>query len=194
MIFLAIRYLVERKRQTILTLLGVFFGTMAFVTVSGYFLGFQGFLVQQLVNNNAQVHIEARQDYLKDHDLDVAFFGEKIGHTFWKPPPAGVKGYLGVQSPQMWYKRLTADPRVAAYAGAQAAGRREQGVHHRPCGRHESRSSQCAVERLGRTTREQLLHFAVTESAESSHYGPISFTDVSLCPADTPRNAAFQPF
>ncbi|MDD4973835.1 MAG: ABC transporter permease [Bacteriovorax sp.] len=116
MIFLAIRYLVERKRQTILTLLGVFFGTMAFVSVSGYFLGFQGYLVQQLVNNNAQVHIEARQDYLTDHDLDQSFFGSKNHHVFWNPPPAGVKGYLYVQSPQMWYKRLTADPRVAAYS------------------------------------------------------------------------------
>ncbi|MGZ3789284.1 MAG: ABC transporter permease [Bacteriovorax sp.] len=116
MIFLAIRYLIERKRQTILTLLGVFFGTMAFVTVSGYFLGFQGYLVQQLVNNNAQVHIEARQDYLADHDLDTAFFGTQIHHVFWNPPPAGVKGYLDVQSPQMWYKRLSSDPRVQAYS------------------------------------------------------------------------------
>ena len=41
MIFLAIRYLMERKRQTILTLLGVFFGTMAFVAVSGSSLAFR---------------------------------------------------------------------------------------------------------------------------------------------------------
>jgi len=128
MIFLAIRYLLERKRQTVLTLLGVFFGTMAFVSVSGFFVGFQGYLVQQLVNNSAQVHIEARQDYLKDHDLDMAFFGSHRGegkpglqsgdipHVFWRPPPAGVEGYLDVQSPQMWYKRLAVDPRVEAYS------------------------------------------------------------------------------
>jgi len=116
MIFLALRYLLVRKRQTILTLLGVFFGTMAFVSVSGFFLGFQGYMVQQLVNNSAQVHIEARQDYLNDHDLDTAFFGNQISYAFWGPPPAGVKGYLGVQSPQKWYKRLSADPRVEAYS------------------------------------------------------------------------------
>jgi len=116
MIFLAIRYLLERKRQTILTLLGVFFGTMAFVSVSGYFAGFQGYLVQQLVNNAAQVHIEPRQDYLTDHDLDTAFFGSRTSHVFWGPPPAGVKGYLDIQSPQMWYQRLAADPRVEAYS------------------------------------------------------------------------------
>jgi lipoprotein-releasing system permease protein len=42
MIFLAVRYLLARKRQTFLTLMGVFFGTMAYVCVSGFFLGFQG--------------------------------------------------------------------------------------------------------------------------------------------------------
>ena len=86
MIFLAIRYLLERKRQTLLTLLGVFFGTLAFVAVSGFFKGFQGFLVQQLVNNAAQVHIEIRQDYLSDHVLDVPFFSNDLVHAFWNPP------------------------------------------------------------------------------------------------------------
>ena len=115
MIFLAIRYLLERKRQTLLTLLGVFFGTTAFVAVSGFFVGMQGYYVQQLVNNSAQVHIEARTDYLSDHDLDQAFFGTEALHAFWAPPPAGVKGYLDVQNPQSWYARLNDDPRVDAY-------------------------------------------------------------------------------
>ena len=121
MIFLAVRYLLERKRQTLLTLLGVFFGTMAFVSVSVFFLVFQGYMVQQLVNNSAQVHIEARQDYLSDHDLDTDFFGNHLGHAFWSPPPAGVKGYLGVQNPQSWYKRLSADPRVVAFSPTMSA-------------------------------------------------------------------------
>ena len=121
MIFLAVRYLMERKRQTFLTLLGVFFGTLAFVAVSGFFMGFQGFLVQQLVNNAAQVHIEMRQDYLTDHDLDTAFFGSDNIHAFWNPPPAGVKGYLDIQNPQSWYKRLNSDPRVEAYSPTMTA-------------------------------------------------------------------------
>jgi lipoprotein-releasing system permease protein len=115
MIFIAMRYLLERKRQTILTLLGVFFGTMAYVGVSGFFVGFQGFMVQQLVNNAAQVHIEARKDYLDEHILDGPFFGEKMLHVFWTAPPAGVEGFQEVQSPAKWYKRLAADPRVAAF-------------------------------------------------------------------------------
>ena len=89
MIFIAMRYLLERKRQTLLTLLGVFFGTMAYVGVSGFFVGFQGFMVQQLVNNAAQVHIEARKDYLSEHVLDVPFFGDETSSTPFGPlrPP-----------------------------------------------------------------------------------------------------------
>jgi len=116
MIFLALRYLLERKRQTILTLLGVFFGTMAFVAVSGFFQGFQGFLVQQLVNNAPQVHIEARQDFLTAHTLDEAFFGQAKEKPIWSVPPAGVEGYLEIQSPQSWYRRLDADDRVEGYS------------------------------------------------------------------------------
>lgn len=121
MIFLAVRYLLERKRQTLLTLLGVFFGTMAFVSVSGFFLGFQGFLIEQLVNNSPQIHIEVRQDYLKEHDLDYNFFEAKIDHVFWSTPPAGVQGYAGVQNPQLWYQRLKADPKVEAFSPTLSA-------------------------------------------------------------------------
>lgn len=115
MIFIAMRYLLERKRQTLLTLLGVFFGTMAYVGVSGFFVGFQGFMVQQLVNNAAQVHIQARKDYLTEHMLDEAFFGKKNNHIFWSAAPAGVEGFPEVQSPAKWYKRLSEDPRVEAF-------------------------------------------------------------------------------
>lgn len=121
MIFLALRYLLARKRQTLLTVLGVFFGTMGYVTVSGFFVGFQGYLVQQLVNNSAQIHVQARQDYLTEHQLDKSFFGDRFSHVFWHAPPAGVSGYYEVQNPQSWYERLSADPRVEAYSPLMTA-------------------------------------------------------------------------
>lgn len=116
MIFLSLRYLLDRRRQTLFTLLGVFFGTTAYVAVSGFFLGFQGYLVEQLVNNSAQVHIQARQDYLSEHKLDRAFYGTDFAHVFWMSPPIGLEGFLGVQNPQSWYARLRADPRVEAFS------------------------------------------------------------------------------
>jgi lipoprotein-releasing system permease protein len=116
MIYLAIRYLLERRRQTILTLLGVFFGTVAYVSVSGFFLGFQGYLVEQLVNTSAQVHIQTRQDFMSEHLLDRVFYKNDFSHVFWKFPPSGVKGFVGVQNPQSWYARLKVDPRVKAFS------------------------------------------------------------------------------
>ena len=116
MIYLAIRYLLERRKQTIFTLLGVFLGALAYVAVTGFFTGFQTFMIQQLVNNSAQIHIEARQDYLTEHQLDEAFYNQEFRYVFWRSPPSGVHGYLGIQNPQSWYERLKADPRVEAFA------------------------------------------------------------------------------
>lgn len=121
MIFLALRYLLARKRQTLLTLLGVFFGTMAYVSVSGFFVGFQNYLVEQLVNNSAQVHVQARQDYLTEHQLDQSFYGKVFEHVFWQSAPSGVSGYPEVQDPQSWYARLDADPRVMAFSPLMTA-------------------------------------------------------------------------
>lgn len=121
MIFLALRYLRERRRQTFLTLLGVFFGTAAYVAVSGFFMGFQGYMVEQLVNNTAQVRIAAREAPLAEHSLDAAFYGRRYARVFWRHPPAGIKGSVTVQNPQSWYARLRADPRVEAFSPLQQA-------------------------------------------------------------------------
>jgi lipoprotein-releasing system permease protein len=89
---------------------------MSYVGVSGFFKGFQGYMVQQLIDNTAQIHIQARQDVLTDHELDRAFYDSNVGHVFWSSPPSGLLGYLGVQNPQGWYARLAADRRVEAYS------------------------------------------------------------------------------
>jgi len=83
---LAVHYLLARKKQTSLMLLGVFFGTASFITLSGLLLGFKDYLVNQLVNNSASIHI-----------------GPADGAHF-------------VQDTKAWYGRLDADPRVVAYS------------------------------------------------------------------------------
>jgi lipoprotein-releasing system permease protein len=115
MLFLAWRHLISRKRQTVLTLLGIAFGSMAFVTISGFMLGFQNFLLDQLVNNDAHVRISAREDLIKERSLDKEFFGEMI-YIFWQAPPSGAKSYPKVENPGGWERRLNADSRVVAYS------------------------------------------------------------------------------
>lgn len=116
MIFLALRYLLARRRQTLLTFLGIFLGTAAYVSISGFMLGFQSYTVDQLVNNNPHVLIQAREEFLTDHSLDRAFYGSTYRHVFWDPPPSGRKDSAMVENPQKWYARLKADPRVVAYS------------------------------------------------------------------------------
>ncbi|MBI1824659.1 MAG: ABC transporter permease, partial [Nitrospirae bacterium] len=116
MISLAIRYMLARRRQTLLTLLGIFFGTAAFISLSGLMLGFREFLIDQLVNNSAHVHIQVREEFLTDHSLDQSFYGKQIKTVFWNVPPSGRKDYAIVENPQNWYKRLNADPRVEGFS------------------------------------------------------------------------------
>ena len=103
MISLALRYLLARRKQTILTFLGIFFGTVAFVAISGFMLGFREYLVEQLINNSAHVHIQAREDFLTEHSLDQDFYKKEYAHIFWDPPPSGRKDSAMVENPQNWY-------------------------------------------------------------------------------------------
>lgn len=116
MFFLAIRHLLSRKRQTIFTLLGILFGSMSFVVISGFFTGFQTYLIDQLVNNDAHIHIRSKDVILGEHELDLSFYGKKYAHVFWISPPAGHKDSARILNPADWYKRLDADPRVEAYS------------------------------------------------------------------------------
>ena len=113
--FLALRHLVARKKQTIFTLLGIVFGATAFIVISGFFQGFQDFLINQLLNNDAHIRIYAKEDYILEHALDQDFFS-KLSHVFWHSPPGGRKDKAKIQDPQGWYKRLAADPRVEAFS------------------------------------------------------------------------------
>jgi lipoprotein-releasing system permease protein len=109
--FLALRHLSSRKRQTALTLLGILLGTAAYVVISGLLIGFQEFLVDQLVNNDAHLKISAREEVLTPTSLDKAFFPENT-LVRWIKPPTGRKDNPYIVSPGTWMHRLREDPRV----------------------------------------------------------------------------------
>ncbi|MCM0605075.1 MAG: ABC transporter permease [Xanthomonadaceae bacterium] len=113
--FLAIRHLVARKRQTLFTLLGIIFGATAFIVISGFFSGFQNFLITQLLDNDAHLKIFAKEDLVTEHSLDQYFFKD-AEHVFWISPPGGKKDLASITDPQGWYRRLKSDPRVIAYS------------------------------------------------------------------------------
>jgi len=121
MIFLALRYLLARKKQSILTLLGVALGTAAYVTFSAIMTGFQGFIIDQLVNNDAHVRISARDERKTEQQFQNLFF-KSMEHTFWATVPSGQDQASKIDYPLGWYDRLKKDPLVLSFApqiGAQ---------------------------------------------------------------------------
>ncbi len=115
MFFLAIRQLVSRKRQTILTTLGIVLGTAAYVAISGIMLGFQSFIVEQLLNNDSHIRISSKEKPIFAHSLDSDFFSEKESVN-WLSPPSGRKDNAKIEHPQGWFERLDHDSHVVAYS------------------------------------------------------------------------------
>jgi len=115
MLTLALRHLFSRKWQTFLTMMGITLGTGGFVVISGFMLGFQDFLINQLISNDAHIHITVRQEPEGKSVLEQALFDNQ-SHVFWLLPPMGQITTLTIANPQGWYQRLESDPRVAAYS------------------------------------------------------------------------------
>lgn len=113
MFFLAVRHLLSRKRQTVLTLMGIILGAAAYIAISGMMLGFQTFIVDQLVNNDSHIRITAREEFLDSDSLDGSIFedGQIVN---WIKPPAGRKDNAYILSPRTWLDRLEKDVNVAA--------------------------------------------------------------------------------
>lgn len=113
MYFLAIRHLLSRKRQTSLTLLGIVLGTAAYIAISGMMLGFQNFIIDQLVNNDSHIRISAREEMLTETGLNSTFFRDE-NLVEWVKPPAGRKDNAYILAPREWLDRLENDERVSS--------------------------------------------------------------------------------
>jgi lipoprotein-releasing system permease protein len=113
MMFLSLRHLLARKKQSFLILLGITIGTAAYVAISGMMLGFQTFILDQLVNNEAHIRISAREELLTKESLKA--FPE-VKHVFWSLPPSGRKDSSKIEYPMGWFSKLDLDPDVAAYS------------------------------------------------------------------------------
>lgn len=115
MVFLAIRHLTARKRQSILTLLAIVLGSAGYVVISGFFAGFQDFLLDQLINNDAHLRVYAKEEFLTPSEMDREALPE-LGHAFWIAPPSGRKDNARILDPGGWFRLLESDGRVKAFS------------------------------------------------------------------------------
>lgn len=114
MLYLAIKQLLARPIQTLLSLLAVALGTAAFLTLSGMMLGFREYLIQRLINTTAHISIKAEEPTIEEHSLDPYFFPGAL--VKWIVPPVVHNEPPHIEYPQGWFDRLDADPNVLAYA------------------------------------------------------------------------------
>ena len=119
MFFLALRHLASKPRQTLLTLLGILLGSTAYVAFSGMMLGFQKFLVDQLIENDGHVKVLAREEFVTPEKIREIFFNHDNREVVdWIAPPSGRRDNNYILYPQGWFRRLGEDFRVAGYAPA----------------------------------------------------------------------------
>jgi ABC-type lipoprotein release transport system permease subunit len=60
-LFLALKLLLERKRQTVISFLGVSIGVSAFVVMSSLMLGFQSYFIQQVIDLEPHIRIKPKE-------------------------------------------------------------------------------------------------------------------------------------
>ncbi|MCB1318308.1 MAG: ABC transporter permease, partial [Leptospiraceae bacterium] len=114
MVFLAFKQLFSRPQQTVLTFLAILLGTTGYIMFSGMMLGFQEIIIDQLINNNGQVIISARDDLIRPQDFKNIFFENRI--VKWIKPPSGRHDSEKLTNAIGWMKKLENDERIIAWA------------------------------------------------------------------------------
>lgn len=111
MLYLAMKQLYSKKKQTVLILLGISLGTMLFITISAIQLGFREYLTNALLNNTAHVIIRGSDNIIEKETTQRRFFGENT-LVYWFSPPSGKRDESKLENYQGWFQRLSNDVNV----------------------------------------------------------------------------------
>lgn len=114
MLFLAIRQILSRPQQTLLTLIGILLGTAGYVMFSGIMLGFQEVMMEQLINSDGQIKISPKDQLITERTFEDVFFVGKEVH--WLSPPSGRADNTRLTNVIGWMERLSKDSRVISYS------------------------------------------------------------------------------
>ncbi|PWU21004.1 MAG: permease [Bdellovibrio sp.] len=115
MFFIAWRQLTSKKKQTLLILLGISFGTLCFVTISGIQLGMRKYIFSQLLNNTAHVLISGAEQEIEAAPIRQIFYSPEQMIS-WIVPPAGKRDEERLENYAGWSDRLKADPDVLDFS------------------------------------------------------------------------------
>lgn len=114
MLFLAIKQLLSKKKQTLLILLGISFGTMLFISISGIMLGLREYISDALLNNTSHILIKGKENYVDSKKINELLSTEE-GIINWIRPPIGKKDEAKINSYQSWIKIIQETPEVYGF-------------------------------------------------------------------------------
>lgn len=115
MFFLSWRQLMSRKKQTFLILLGISFGTLLFVSISGVQLGMREYISGELLNNTSHILISGSEQTIEPLGVTEALYPHDQP-VIWITPPAGKRQEVRLQNYQGWVTLLDNDPLVYDYS------------------------------------------------------------------------------
>jgi lipoprotein-releasing system permease protein len=114
MLFLALKQLFSKKKQTLLILLGISFGSMLFVSISAVQLGFRAFMIKALLNNTAHIIISGSENSVDRKYIESSL--DIDGMVHWITPPSGKRDESKLQNYQGWVQVLRNDANVYDYS------------------------------------------------------------------------------
>jgi lipoprotein-releasing system permease protein len=104
-----------RKLQTFLTLLGIVFGTIGYIVISGVMLGFRVYLLEQLVNSDAHIKISPKMEIITTEKVEPLLFPE-TKNVSWFIPPSGKKDTSELRNAAFWFTLLSEDNEIEAFS------------------------------------------------------------------------------
>lgn len=118
MFFLSWRQLAARKKQTLLVLLGISFGTLLFVTISGLQLGMRTYISDRLLDNTAHILISGAERMIEPGEVTTALYSprENDPKVAWLLPPYGKREETRLENYLGWQSRLAADADVLDFS------------------------------------------------------------------------------
>ncbi len=115
MLFIALRQMLSRRKQTFFTLMGIVLGAAAYVIISGVMLGLREYLVEELINNDAQIRISARVKVIEPSEITPVMFGPGEIPD-WISEPSGRRDSSQMENQGYWIRRLSQDTDTESYS------------------------------------------------------------------------------
>lgn len=85
-IFIGLKLLTERKRQALISILGVAMGVAAFIAMSAIMKGFQTYFIKQAVDVNAHITLSVEDEEVPDRILKTAYGDEIVVQVLGSKP------------------------------------------------------------------------------------------------------------